>query len=208
MAYEPKIAAALSGMTTGRLAYWRRTGILVPEVSSTKPYLYSFRDVMALRAFAILREKRPLQTIRVALQNLRDMHEADHLASYRLVVHGKKGIALQKGDEAVDLVTHPGQLIAVLEIGDVLKAFPFGDIEVPDLRAPKEHISIDPKVRGGHPVVAGTRVPFEVVASLVRDGVPPDAVRDFYPSVDAAAAEDALAFAEYVDRVATRRRAA
>jgi DNA-binding transcriptional MerR regulator len=64
MAYEPRIASALSGATRSQLDYWRRQELLVPEVSATRPVLFSFRDLIALRTFVYLREQRPLQTIR------------------------------------------------------------------------------------------------------------------------------------------------
>ncbi|MGI5180536.1 DUF433 domain-containing protein [Dactylosporangium sp. CA-152071] len=204
MAYEPKVAAALSGVTTGRLAYWRTTRVLTPEVSSNKPILYSFRDLVALRTFAYLREKRSLQSIRRALRTLAEMGEFGHLSSYRLEQQGKRSIVLVKDDSGVDLVERPGQTLTVVKLGDVLRSFPLGDIEVPELAHPRRNLSVDPAVRGGHPVVAGTRVPYELVAGLVRDGVPPDEIAQFYPTVDAAAARDAVDFAEYVDRAGRR----
>ena len=204
MAFEPKVAAALSGLSTQRLAYWRRTGALVPEVSSDRPVLYSYRDLVALRTFAYLRGDRSLQSIRRALGNLRDMGETEHLSAYRLVSQGRRSIALVKDEGAVDLVERPGQTLTVVKLGDVLRSFPFGDIEVPNLAHPRQHISVDPGVRAGHPVVTGTRVPFELIAGLVRDGVPPEEVSQFYPSVDAAAARDAADLAEYIERAARR----
>lgn len=204
MAYEPKIAAALSGITAKRLAYWRRTRVLVPELSTKRPVLYSYRDLVALRTVAFLRDDRSLQRIRQALRTMADIGETEHLASYRLVSQGRRSIALVKDDGAVDLVERPGQTLTVVKLGDVLQSFPLGDIEVPNLARPREHISVDPGVRGGRPVVAGTRVPYELIAGLVHDGVPPEEVATFYPSVDAASARDAADFADYVDRAAKR----
>jgi uncharacterized protein (DUF433 family)/DNA-binding transcriptional MerR regulator len=207
MSYEPKIAAALTGATMGQLSYWRRTGVLVPELSEARPVRYSFRDLIALRTAVYLRNDRSLQAIRKALQTLQDIGETDHLSSYHLISQGRKSIALVQDDSAVDLVERPGQLLTAVKLGDVFKSFPLGDVEVPNLFHPRERISVDPEVRGGHPVVAGTRVPFELVADLIRDGVVPEKVAEFYPSVTAAAARDAADFAEYVDRAARRRAA-
>lgn len=207
MAYEPRLAAALSGVTTRRLTYWRTTRVLVPEVAADRPVLYSFRDLVALRTFAYLRGDRSLQAIRRALRTLVDLGETEHLSAYRLESQGKRSIALVKDETAVDLVERPGQALTVVKLGDVLRAFPLGDLEVPNLSHPRQNISVDPSVRGGRPVVAGTRVPFELVAELVRDGVSPEDIAEFYPSVDAAAARDALDFAEYVDHPPARRAA-
>ncbi|HKS98055.1 MAG TPA: DUF433 domain-containing protein [Rugosimonospora sp.] len=205
MTYEPRVAVALTGATLGQLAYWRRTRLLVPELSEARPVLYSFRDLVALRTAVYLRTDRSLQAVRKALQTLQSIGETEHLSSYRLVSQGRRSIALVRDDGAVDLVDKPGQSLTVVNLGDVLQSFPLGDVEVPNLLHPRRRISVDPQVRGGHPVVAGTRVPFELVAGLVRDGVSPARVADFYPSVTAAAARDATDFADYVDRAAKRR---
>jgi UDP-glucose 4-epimerase len=36
---------------------------------------------------------------------------------------------------------------------------------------PFPHVTVSPAVRGGYPVVKGTRVPYDNVATLIRDGV-------------------------------------
>lgn len=207
MAYRAKMAAALSGASLRQLAYWRKPprALLVPEVSMD-PILYSFRDLVALRTFTFLREKVPLQKIRTALDNLRDLGELDHLSKYKLVAHGKRSVVLVApgGDHGVDLVDRPGHHVTVVKIGDVLHSFPLGDVEVPDLRQPRPQICVDPRVRRGHPVVAGTRVSYDLVAGLMRDGVPADKVANYYPGVGADAARDALAFADYVDGLPQR----
>lgn len=208
MAYEPRMASALSGATLGQLAYWRngQEQILVPEVSAQRPILYSFRDLVALRTFVFLRERRTLQTIRQALNRLRAIGEVEHLSRYKLVAQGKRSIALvqDNGDGAVDLVENPGQQLTVIKLGDIIRSFPLGDVEVPNLEAPRQLISVNPAVRRGHPVVKGTRVSYELVAGLVRDGVPPGEIKEFYPGVSADSARDAVSFAEYVDRMEKR----
>lgn len=112
MAYEP------------RLAYWRATDVLVPEISATRPVLCSFRDLVALRTFAYLRGERSLQSIRRALRTLVDIGETEHLSGYRLVAQ-------------------PGQALTVVKLGDVLRSFPLGDVEVPNLGHPRRHVSVD-----------------------------------------------------------------
>lgn len=201
MSYAPPLAAALSGATPRQLSYWRRARggrpVLVPEVSASRPILYSFRDVVALRACVYLRESVSLQKVRRALDSLERLGEVAHLSEYRLVAEAGS-IALVRGpEEAIDLVQRPGQQVVAV-MADVLGAFNAGEHRVPDLYNPRERITIDPEVRGGRPVVAGTRVPYELVAELVSDGVPAAEVSDYYPSVTEAAALDALDFARYV----------
>jgi uncharacterized protein (DUF433 family) len=204
MAYQPYLAAALSGATVRQLGHWRRGtsssgAVLIPEVSVRRPIMYSFRDLVALRTCVYLRKDSSLQKVRRAIGNLRTMGELGHLSEYKLVSEGNS-IFLVTSDSAIDLVEHPGQTV-MAEMSDVLRPFlTRGDIEVPALFQLRTHIAVDPDVRSGYPVITGTRVPYENVAGLVADGIPPEDVQNYYPSVDAPAAEDALDFARYVDR--------
>ena len=208
MAFGAKVAAALSGASLSQLSYRRgpsgRQGgrpVLVPEVSR-RPVLYSFRDVVALRMCVFLREERSLQKIRRAITKLRDLGGQDHLSTYKLVATDRGSIALVDDVGAVDLVKYPGQEI-IAEMRDILAPF-FNQkrgVVVPEFFHPRRSLLVDEGIRGGHPVVAGTRVPYELVADLVADGVPPGHVSDYYPMVSAEAATDAADFADYVERV-------
>lgn len=208
VAYAPSMAAALSGATIHQLRHWRRQTkagpLLAPEVSVTPRIFYSFRDLLALRTFVHLRRDASLQKIRVAIGNLRDLGEIEHLASYRLVSDSRGNIQLVKGDdEAIDLVRRPGQRQLLVVMGDVIEPFPVRPgVVVPHLLRPRSHLSVDPETQGGIPVITGTRVPYDAVASLMREDVPADKVSDFYPAVSAEAARDALDFAMYVDSYA------
>jgi uncharacterized protein (DUF433 family)/DNA-binding transcriptional MerR regulator len=203
MSYSPTLAAALSGATLRQLAHWRNAGavrgaVLVPEISAVRPVLYSFRDVMALRTCVKLRNDAPLQKIRRALDTLRDdLGECDHLSAYRLVADGSS-IYLVAPDQAIDLVRKKANVV-IHEMVDVLRPFYRDGRHIPDLLRPRDHVTVDPAVRGGLPVIEGTRVPYDEVAALLRDGVPADRIPDYYPSVTAAAALEAADFADYVD---------
>jgi uncharacterized protein (DUF433 family) len=203
VAYPPTIAAALSGATVNQLRHWRnpRTPVLVPEVSAERPIFYSFRDLLALRMFVHLPEDASLQKIHKAIGNLRDLGDLNHLATYRLASDRRGNIQLIQGDEAaVDLVRHPGQYQLLAVIGDVIEPFAVrAGVVVPHLLKPRPHLSVDPETQGGIPVIRGTRVPYDAVAGLMRDRVPAAKISDYYPSVTADAARDALDFATYVD---------
>ncbi|WP_084958990.1 DUF433 domain-containing protein [Thermoactinospora rubra] len=203
MSYSPKLAAALSGATLRQLAHWRNAGtgrgaVLVPEVSARRPVLYSFRDLVALRTCVKLRNDASLQKIRRALDTLRDdLREREHLSEYRLVADGSTIYLVEPG-QATDLV-HRKANIVIHEMVDVLRPFYRDGRHIPDLLRPREHVAVDPAVRGGIPVIEGTRVPYDEVAGLLRDGVPAERIAEYYPSVSAGAARDAVDFADYVD---------
>ncbi|MBB6471196.1 DUF433 domain-containing protein [Sphaerisporangium rubeum] len=82
---------------------------------------------------------------------------------------------------------------------DVLRPFYRDGRHIPDLLRPRRHVTVDPAVRGGDPVIVGTRIPYDEVTALLRDGVPAERVRDYYPAVTAPAAIDAADFADYID---------
>ncbi|MGI8415097.1 MAG: DUF433 domain-containing protein [Nakamurella sp.] len=202
MSYTPQLAAALTGATHGQLSYWRRgpSPVLRPEVRSTRPMLYSFRDLVALRTCVFLRERVSLQRIRKALDSLDQLGEEGHLSEHTLVADGGSIILVRSPDEAIDLVRQPGQSVMAV-MSDVLGEFTSGELSVPNMYHPRELITIDPDIRGGRPVVRGTRVPFESVAALVRDGVKPRDIAKYYPSVTAPAARQAKDFLDYVDSI-------
>ncbi|AWK12915.1 hypothetical protein DDQ41_14620 [Streptomyces spongiicola] len=206
------MAAALSGATMGQLRSWRQDRghgpILRPELAA-KPALYSFRDVLALRAFAHLRQDVSLQKIRKALVTLKKFGEVEHLSSYSLVADGDSIVLVgHEHEHATDLVKHPGQRV-IATMADILQEFaPRPGVVVPHLLQPKLNVSVDPETQGGQPVITGTRVPFDAVAELVEDGVLPENIRDYYPGVTPDAARDAVSFALYVDSYSLGPRAA
>lgn len=205
MSFTPVVAAALSGASTRQLAYWRsgRTSepLLAPEHHTPRARVaYSFKDVVALRTFVYLRSRDvPLQRIRKAVASLRNLGEVEHLSKYSLLAVGKDVVWRISEHEAVDLTRAPGQGVLARMV-DIFA--PFVNMQrqdVVDLRRPKPGVSVDPGVRGGFPVVEGTRVPYDLVASLLDDGLDPAVVTDLYPSVSVDAARGAAEFARYVD---------
>src|SRR5258708_4417891 len=179
------MAAALSGATTGQLRHWRspKTGpLLTPEIAAKPRALYSFQDVLALRTFVRLREDTSLQKIRAAIGHLRDLGEVGPLSSYRLVSDQGGDIQLVTQDQAVNLGTRPGQLQLVAVIGDVIEPFAVrAGVGGPHLLQPRPLLEVDPETQGGTPVIAGTRVPYDAVADLMRDGVEADQPSKPYP---------------------------
>ncbi|WP_237535248.1 DUF433 domain-containing protein [Streptomyces sp. SID3343] len=202
MAYSTRMAAALSGATAGQIRHWRydtsHGPVLVPELASRPRALYSFRDVLALRAVVYLRREVSLQKVRTALGTLRGFGELEHLSSYSLATEGDT-IVLVTERGGIDLVKKPGQVL-LATMAEILEPFSTRPgVVVPRLFQPRRHLTVDPRTQGGVPVIAGTRVPYDVVAELVEDGITPDRVADYYPAVGPEAARDAVDFALYVD---------
>lgn len=206
MAVPTQVAAALSGATYSQLAYWRTSRgdtepLLVPEYRDGRTLLYSFRDVVALRTFAYLREDVSLQKIREAIRTLDVLGDAEHLSDYRLYPADDSVIWVPPDGDHVDLVRRRGQHRSEVVMRDVFDAFVnrSGNRVLP-LWKPYPKIQVHPELRGGFPVVKGTRIPYDLIASVVRAGTPHDGVRMLYPAVDKAGARDAVRMADYVDR--------
>ena len=196
MAFPIPLASKMSGASIDQLAHWRSTKVLRPELESSKPpYLYSFRDIVALRTFAWLRGDHSLQLIRKSLDTLRELDLVEHPSSYQLVKLGSSiGIHLA-ADHAIDLAKNPGQA-TVGSLADV-----FADFEtikhrrVDPLLHPRDGVEVNPGRLGGWPTITGTRIPYDVVAGLIEDGsISAERVGDYYPGVSPQAARDALDF--------------
>lgn len=197
--YKPVLAAALSGASLGQLRYWRKNPpVLEPEHRTPNRVLYSYRDVVALRSLAYLRQRNglSLQKIRVSIRNLRELGMTEHLSSYKLIQSGRTVIVVD-GDEAIDLLRAPGNSV-IAELVDVFDAFDGRVGAVLPFQEPVPGVIVDPAVRSGMPVVAGTRVSYDQVAALMDDDVAAEDIRRFFPRVTAEAARAAHAFAGYV----------
>ena len=203
MSYTPAVAATLSGASLRQLSHWRRgpDPVLAPnQVRSRGRVSYTFPDVVALRAIVYLRGRGvPLQRFRKALHALRAMGESEHLSSYEFVAIGKDIVWRESAEQATALTGKPGQQV-IAQMVDILAAFTDsrGNTVVP-LANPEPGVQVDRDVRSGYPVIEGTRVPYDLVASLLADGMAPDRISEIYPSVTARQARGALAFAARVD---------
>lgn len=199
------LTSVLTGASVYQLGYWRRKNhLLVPEISS-RPALYSFRDLLALRTVVRLRRTHSLQAIRTAFNSLREFDLTEHPSQYQLRAHGKSIVLVQQG-QAMDLVKSPGSLL-LATMDDIFAQFETrSGRRVVDFLAPRPHLDIREKRMGGWPTAENSRVPFDTIAALMATGeVSASEVQHYYPSVTPEAAADAASFA---DEVAATRKAA
>ena len=204
MAFPTKLASKMSGATMHQLSYWRGSKILIPEIENKKsPFLYSFRDVVALRTFAWLRGDHSLQMIRRAFDTMGELDMVEHPSRYKLVKLGKSMGVVRDDGTIIDIAKEPGQeVIGTLE--DVFEEFEdHRGRHVDNLIHPREGVEVNPERLGGWPTITGTRIPFDTIADLIADGsVAPEHVGNLYPGVTAAAAMDALSYQRSVAAVA------
>ena len=181
MAFPVPIASVLTGATVRQLAYWRKDtsaarALLVPEGKRGGRYLYSWADVVALRSIVYLRQEKSLPRIRRAVATLRGLEAGEwtHLATYRLIATHRSIVVRTPGGQLLDLEAQPGTVLEEVLMADVLAPFQTQrGRAVPALKRPRPRIAVNPAVLGGYPVIAGTRVPFDLVASLAVDELEP-----------------------------------
>ncbi|GLB62971.1 hypothetical protein NCCP2495_08490 [Dietzia sp. NCCP-2495] len=198
MAFPLDLAATLSGASVAQLRRWNRDDLLVPEVNASRPMLYSFRDLAALRSVSYLRAETSLQRIKRAFANLPEFEFTDHPSRYKFATDGK-AVMIRTDDGFMDLVKNPGQFEFVT-LADIFESFEnrSGRRVVPFER-PRKNLRINSRRLGGYPVIVDSRVPYDAVAQLMAGGdVEPDEVAEYYPRVSAEAALDAVSFQQEV----------
>ncbi len=199
MGFSTKMATFLSGATVPQLNRWARQELLVPEISS-KPREYSFRDVVALRALAMLRSNVSLQKIRRALATMEDQNFTEHLSEY-VFATDDKSVKVWTEEGFIDLVENPGQF-ELKTLQDIYASFRnLHGREVPPLLEPASGIEVRIDRLGGTPTVAGTRVPFELVSDLASgpDHLEAEEIEELYPNVSAQDVANVLSFSAELD---------
>lgn len=203
MTYSITVASFLSGATVDQLQRWARTGIVVPEVNPSRPKIYSFRDVVALRSIAKLRASHSLQRIRNAINKLNEFDFTEHLSQYRFATDGKSIKIWDEDEDAfLDLVNNPGQW-ELINLEDIYA--PFMNLQgrqVPDLLTPAKGIQINPHRLSGAPTLEDTRVPFDLIVDLLDDDLNAQEISELYPTIEADSVDNAIRFDQSIKELA------
>jgi uncharacterized protein (DUF433 family) len=211
-AYPADRAAALAGMPLSTLHYWARHDVVVPRVSASRPKLWSFEDLMALRAVVWLRRAkttpdgesvRPssMPVVRQAIAALRDLDLDiwEHSVGVRVLVDVAGRIFVQTPSGAE---TPRGQLMA--HSLDLVEPFEADGRHGPNLLRPRDQLRIVPGKLSGAPHIVETRIETEALAALRARGFAVDEIAELYPIVDRAAIDDALDLEAQLGTVAVR----
>ncbi|HSM83924.1 MAG TPA: hypothetical protein VLS96_19700 [Nodosilinea sp.] len=119
-------AVVLARSSLGRLAYLEKTGIIVPQRAGCPPrleVLYSWEQILEIRAISRLRQHLSFQTIRKILQYFDDHGVGRTLRDKHLVI-GSHGVSwVQPGTPAapqvIHLVGHGGSCMGQLVLAPV-----------------------------------------------------------------------------------------
>ena len=111
--------AAITGLSSRQLSYWRKTGLVVPQAYTEGGHArYSFTDLIALRtARRLLDAKISVQRIRKCLQSLtRFLPTVDYpLVELSLVVTGDVVLVFH-GERAFDALTGQEWVFPIAEL--------------------------------------------------------------------------------------------
>lgn len=207
--YSTRETSVLSGATTEQLRRWRQDPgdgpWLRPEIDQRGEPFYRFADVVAVRLFLRRPGAGPLPRLQRALARLDDEHAETHLAGAGLHAAAGSGpvLWLSPDGDYLGVVEPTGQPGVRVVLTDVHAGFTTADGRlVADLRRPTPGITVDPGVRGGGPVLAGTRLRYNEISHLADDGMDVVGIRTLYPGATAATIAGAVRFARLVEHAA------
>ncbi|WP_017297369.1 hypothetical protein [Nodosilinea nodulosa] len=101
-------AVVLARSSPGRLAYLEKTGIVVPQRVGQSPrleVLYSWEQILEIRAISRLRQHLSFQTIRKILQYFEDHGVGCTLRDKHLVI-GSHGVSWVRSETAAPQIIH------------------------------------------------------------------------------------------------------
>lgn len=193
-------AARLAGITPRRIRYWVQTGVFVPELfrpgTPGHAQVYTFRDVVALRTLALLRDRYgiPLDHLRRVARWLRQNGDQP-FSALRFFVAGREVFFRDEKERVLRSGRLPHQTAVALDVEKIAN-----DVRERLIGLSRRHpdqfgqITQQRLVTHHQPVIAGTRIPISLIVALLRSGYTSEDVRREYPSLTE---EDIAAVAEH-----------
>jgi DNA-binding transcriptional MerR regulator len=189
-AFNKTQAARLAQVSERQVSYWASTGVLEPSIlydRERRPmrYLYSFEDVVRLRALGVVRNVHglSLQQLRIAGSYLREYANRP----WSELAFWVRGNDLYFSSPDNDPPVSPngrGQSTAIVELERVAAQVQH-DVERSMKRDPSDIGKTERRreVQDNQLVLKGTRVPVSSVLSLAEDGYSVEAIVAAYPSL-------------------------
>lgn len=199
-AYTAERAAALSGVPKSTVHHWARKEWLAPSVSPTKIKLWSYTDLMGLRAIHWLRHPKPtpdgdeipptpMSVVREALAELDriDLDLWEEERGFMVRVNRSGTVHIGPIDDSKPI---GAQLPLDLDLIEPFESE--SGIRGPNLIAPRPQLRIVPGKLGGAPHLLRTRLETEALAAISQRGVEKENVYRLYPRFDRKAIDQAL----------------
>lgn len=196
--YSNERASAPAGVPRSTMYSWARQGLLAPSISAQKLKLWSWADLVALRAIYWLRhpapdESRratPMRLVRSLVEQVEEeagLGKAISSGDLLLYADGKGTPHIAMGERMVEGSRLWRQYVQQGIMVNLLSAYPFaGTLRGPDLVRPRAGLRIIPGKLSGEPHVEGTRIETRILWALHDRGFDDQQILTFYPDVSAA----------------------
>ncbi|MEE4209317.1 MAG: DUF433 domain-containing protein [Parvularcula sp.] len=196
-AFTEDQVSRLTGTSVWQLRYWDRTDFFCPEYGYEErgaplSRIYSYLDLVSLKVISRLREKVPLQRLRLVKEKL-SQFTPDLWRGLTLWVDGR---------DVAFVHPHTGQPEQILT-GQKIIEFPLRetvddvDSGVQDLfrrdKSTVGRVKQQRRVMHNRPVIAGTRIPVSAIRAFYHAGYTADQILEEYPSLTSQDVEAALA---------------
>lgn len=125
--FSTSLVAGVTGLSARKLDYYDRTGLVHPDINqaagSGSRRIYSFRNIVELKAVARLRDTLSLQKIRRSLEYLREhLPKIDQpLASLKFLTDGVSIFVLTDDSQVLLDTLNSGQLIISIALGEFIE---------------------------------------------------------------------------------------
>lgn len=126
-AFTTAMAVKIACVTKATLDNWAQRGILEPSIETgprPNPRLYTFRDLVAIRVLATLREKgidlRGLKRVVEYVRKRKGLSAAEALASTVLITDGHDVYEQVDGTISVSALRKPGQVMFLVPLGPLV----------------------------------------------------------------------------------------
>lgn len=187
VAFTAEQVSQLTGLSDHQLRYWDNTGFFKPSLSaeSKKPYgrIYSFRDVVGLRAIAIMRN-----TYGIPLQGLRKLGGwlAEHFdqpwSTLHFYVAGREVYFDDSSDGTRRAGRQPDQTVITIAMDDVAEVTAQDADKLRRREADEIGRIVQHRyVSHNSPVIDGTRIRTEAIWHFHDAGYDSDAIIEQYP---------------------------
>lgn len=211
--YTAAQVARLTKIPETTLSGWKAMGVIRPSLELHDEHGdvyaegYSYADMTLIRMLRALRDGRlDLNAARLALFHLYErLGPPDKgWADANVYIVGHHIYADRPDDWGTTDATYMGQVVETRVFGDLFDELKAAEQDV-SLIIPRTFwgaVEINPNVRGGEPVVKGTRLPTASIAALVRTGTTIPALRRLYPSIPGDRLRKAVEYEQYLDTAA------
>lgn len=198
-AFSEEHAQRITGLSKGRLRYWRKSGFFVPtfiEEDHHLPYsrFYSFKDLVALRTLELLRVQNnvPLQHLRKVADKLSHLKDELWTCTALFVANRKVALVNPETEQQEEVIS--GQYLLAIPLEKVISDT-IDDMDRLRMRSANQIGQVRQSKFIVHNawVVAGTRIPVGTVQRLHEDGYSVKAIIAEYPDLTPADVTAALA---------------